>query len=175
MSRTFGIVRACCCVAVLATPACSKPNDQPILFPPAVGVADYRMPPTVVRGPLRTWWKTATTPVRYGEPMPVRITMYCLQGRTRRGRLVRAGIAAADPHLFPLSQYIDLYVGRKFVGNFLIDDTGGAVMGDRIDVWTSDCAEARRFGLRRGLAVRTRGVPKVELSGSAASPATKAP
>jgi 3D (Asp-Asp-Asp) domain-containing protein len=174
MSRALGRVRVCGCVAVLATLACSKPSE-PIQFPPVVVVAEYRMSPTVVRGALRTWWKTATTPVRYDEPMPVRITMYCLQGRTRRGRQVRAGIAAADPHLFPLAQHIDLYVGRKFVGNFLIDDTGAAVRGDRIDVWTSDCAEARRFGLRRGLAVRTHGAPQVQLSGSAASPATIAP
>jgi 3D (Asp-Asp-Asp) domain-containing protein len=161
-------------VGVAGGVACSRPS-QPIQFPPVVVVADYRVAPTVVRGPTRTWWKTASSPVRYGEPMPVRITMYCLQGRTRRGRLVRAGIAAADPRLFPLAQHIDLYVGREHVGNFLIDDTGKAVVGDRIDVWTADCDEARRFGLHRGLAVRVRGAPQVQLSGSAASTAMNRP
>jgi len=154
--------------------ACAKPSE-PVRFPPVVVVADYRMPPTVVRGPLRTWWKLASSPVRYGDPMPVRITMYCLRGRTRRGNLVHAGIAAADPRYFPLAQHVDVYVGRKLVGNFLIDDTGGAVTGDKIDLWTADCAEARRFGIRRGLAVRTHGVPQVQLSGGPASAAVKAP
>lgn len=107
--------------------------------------------------------------------MPVRITMYCLRGRTRRGNLVRKGIVAADPKLFPLARYIDLYVGRKFLGNFLIDDTGKAVTGDRVDVWTADCNEARRFGIRRGLAVRTRAAPQVQLSGLPASAATPSP
>jgi 3D (Asp-Asp-Asp) domain-containing protein len=154
--------------------ACAEPSE-PVRFQPAVVVAEYRMVPAVVRGAARTWWKTARSPVRYGDPMPVTITMYCLRGRTRRGSLVRAGIVAADPRLFPLARYIDLYVGRKFLGNFLIDDTGKAVTGDRIDVWTADCDDARRFGLRRGLAVRTREAPVVQLSGSPASTATKAP
>jgi 3D (Asp-Asp-Asp) domain-containing protein len=167
-------VCALSCVAVTATLACSKPSE-PIRFPPVIVIAEYRMAPAVVRGAVRTWWKTASAPVRYDDPMPVTITMYCLQGRTRRGRLVRPGIAAADPRLFPLAQHIDLYVGRKLVGNFLIDDTGKAVTGNRIDVWTSDCAEARRFGLQRGLAVRTHGAPRVQLAGSAASTSTKAP
>src|SRR4029077_8927124 len=81
------------------------------------------------------------------------VTMYCLQGTTRRGRYVRAGIVAADPRLFPLAHYIELYVGRRYLGRFLVDDTGKRIHGARIDVWTSNCREARRFGLERGTAV----------------------
>lgn len=136
-------------------------------MPPVVVVADYRLSPLAVRGPTRSWWKNVVAPARFGDPMPVGVTMYCLQGRTRRGRLVQPGIAAADPRYFPLAQSIELYVGRKFVGRFLIDDTGKRVIGDRIDVWTADCEEARRFGLQRGLAVRVRGQPRIQLSGSA--------
>ena len=85
--------------------------------------------------------------------MPVGVTMYCLQGTTRRGRYVRAGIVAADPRFFPLSRYVELYVGRTYLGRFLVDDTGLRIVGPRIDVWTPDCREARRFGLQRGTAV----------------------
>jgi 3D (Asp-Asp-Asp) domain-containing protein len=158
------LAAACAFAAVAA--GCSR-SSEPTRFPPVVVVADYRLPPVVVRGPVRSWWKNAGQPVHFGDPMPVHITMYCLQGRTRRGRPVQLGIAAADPRLFPLAGSIELYVGRKAVGRFLIDDTGARVIGDRIDVWTADCAAARRFGIQRGLAVRVRGAPQIELSGSA--------
>lgn len=157
---------AVCVLAASSAGACSR-SDEPIRMSPVVVVADYRMPPVVVRGAARTWWKDATGPVRYGDPLPVGITMYCLQGTTRRGSYVHAGIAAADPRLFPLAQHIELYVGRKYLGQFLIDDTGERIRGDRIDVWTPDCREARRFGLQRGTAMRARAEPQVQLSGSA--------
>ena len=159
-------------LAASSAVACSRP-DGPIRLPPVVVVADYRMPPVVVRGSARGWWKNAGAPVRFGDPMPVGVTMYCLRGRTRRGRLVKPGIAAADPRFFPLAQSVELYVGRKYVGRFLIDDTGKRVVGDRIDVWTADCDESRNFGLQRGVAIRVRGEPQIELSGSAREAATK--
>ena len=127
-------------------------------------MSDYRAPGVVVRGAARNWWKpaltrsggTAAQPVRYGDPLPVGVTMYCLQGTTRRGRYVRPGIVAADPRLFPLSKYVELYVGRKYIGRFLVDDTGKRIRGARIDVWTPNCREAGRFGLQRGTAVLVR-------------------
>lgn len=155
-----------CALGASALSACSRP-DEPLRMPPVVVMADYVMAPAVVRGPTRTWWKDAKGPARFGDPMPVSITMYCLRGRTRRGSLVRAGIVAADPRRFPLAQSIELYVGRKYVGRFLIDDTGKNVDDDRIDVWTDSCAEARSFGIQRGLAVRVHASPAVELAGSA--------
>jgi 3D (Asp-Asp-Asp) domain-containing protein len=100
--------------------------------------------------------------------------MYCLQGTTRRGRYVRAGIVAADPRFFPLAKYIELYAGRKYLGRFLVDDTGKRIRGARIDVWTPSCREARLFGLQRGTAVLVHrepaGQPAVQQAGSAATP-----
>lgn len=154
--------------ALLGATACTR-ADEPIRLPPVVVVADYQLPPAVVRGVGRSWWKNASGPGRYGDPLPVSITMYCLEGTTRRGRRVRPGIAAADPRFFPLAQSIDLYVGREYLGQLLIDDTGTAVKGARIDVWTPDCARARRFGIRRGTAVRVSAAPEIRLSGSATS------
>ena len=153
-------------LSALSAAACAR-SDEPIRFPPVVVVADYRMAPVVVRGASRTWWKNASGPARFGDPLPVGISMYCLKGRTRRDHFVRPGIAAADPRYFPLARHVDLYVGRKYLGQFLIDDTGDRIRGARIDVWTSNCAEARRFGIQRGTAVRVHGAPQVQLSGSA--------
>lgn len=89
---------------------------------------------------------------RAGERVAVSITAYCLQGRTRRGNLVRDGIIAVDRKLFPLGREVDLFIGRSSYGRFLADDTGGVIKGGIIDVWMADCKAARRFGRRRGYA-----------------------
>lgn len=151
--------------ASLASSGCARPAG-PIELPPVVVMAPYRLSGVVVRGATRSWWKLATGPARYGEPLPVTVTMYCLQGTTRRGRYVRSGIVAADPHFFPLARYIELYIGRNYLGRFLVDDTGKRIKGSRIDIWTSNCREARHFGVQRGTAVRVeRAQPSVQLAG----------
>jgi 3D (Asp-Asp-Asp) domain-containing protein len=116
-------------------------------------VSPFRLPGVVVSGAARGWWKLASHPVRFGDPLPVLVTQYCLQGTTRRGRYVRPGIVAADPRFFPLSRYVELYVGTRYLGHFLVDDTGKRIKGARIDVWTADCHEARLFGIAKGTAV----------------------
>ena len=136
---------------LLATAAC-EPGHEPIRHQPVVVMSPYRLSGVLVEGASRAWWKVRA-PTRYGEPLPVGVTMYCLKGTTRRGRYVRGGIVAADPTLFPLAKYIELYVGRTYLGRFLVDDTGTKIRGARIDVWTSSCREARRFGIARGTAV----------------------
>ena len=87
------------------------------------------------------------------EPVPVQFTQYCLKGLTRRDNPVREGIVAADPRVFPLGSYVELFLGEKLLGRFLVDDTGGVVKGNIIDIWTPSCKDAIRFGRRRGYAV----------------------
>ena len=89
---------------------------------------------------------------RAGERIAVTMTAYCLQGRTRRGNLVRDGIIAVDRSVFPLGRAVELFFGRSSYGRFLADDTGRDIVGGRIDVWIEDCRAARRFGRRRGYA-----------------------
>jgi 3D (Asp-Asp-Asp) domain-containing protein len=101
--------------------------------------------------------------LRYGDPLPVEVTAYCLKGLTRRDRYVRQGIVASDPKLFPLARYIEVYVGRKYFGRFLVDDTGKHIKGSRLDIWTPTCREARIFGRQKGTAVlvpRPKGAAK---------------
>jgi 3D (Asp-Asp-Asp) domain-containing protein len=88
-----------------------------------------------------------------GEEIPVSITQYCLKGTTRRGRFVRPGIVAADPRIFPLARYVEVFMGRKYLGRFLVDDTGGNVIGATLDIWTPSCKQAARFGRHSGKAV----------------------
>ena len=87
-----------------------------------------------------------------GEPIAVSITAYCLQGRTRTGTLVRDGIVAADPRVFPLNTEIDLIIGKDTLGRFRVEDTGFLIKGRRLDLWLESCTEARAFGRKRGQA-----------------------
>jgi 3D (Asp-Asp-Asp) domain-containing protein len=88
-----------------------------------------------------------------GEEVPVSITQYCLKGTTRRGRFVRPGIVAADPRIFPLARYVEVFMGKRYLGRFLVDDTGGNVVGATLDIWTPSCSQATRFGRHAGKAV----------------------
>lgn len=88
-----------------------------------------------------------------GEEIPISITQYCLKGTTRRGRFVRPGIVAADPRIFPLARYVEVFMGKKYLGRYLVDDTGGNVIGATLDIWTPSCRQARRFGRHPGKAV----------------------
>ena len=144
-----------CGAMLLGAIACTR-DSRPVTLPPVVVMSPVQLSGAVVRGAERGWWKLASQPARYDEPLPVGVTMYCLSGTTRRGRYVRPGIVAADPRFFPLARYIELYVGEQYLGRFLVDDTGKRIRGARIDVWSSNCSEARRFGLQRGTAVLVR-------------------
>lgn len=87
-----------------------------------------------------------------GRQIRVSLTQYCLQGTTRGDHWVREGIVAADPKLFPLAHYVEVTLGKRFLGRFLVDDTGGKVKGATLDIWNPSCSEARRFGRQTGTA-----------------------
>jgi 3D (Asp-Asp-Asp) domain-containing protein len=74
-------------------------------------------------------------------------TAYSLRGRTASGRQVSKGLIAADPRFLPLGSRVKLEAGL-YSGEYLVADTGGAVRGRRIDIWTPTSREAMRFGRR---------------------------
>jgi 3D (Asp-Asp-Asp) domain-containing protein len=121
--------------------------------PLPVQLEPIRMQGVVVRAATKGWSAKLQRPLKTGEPVPVLVTAYCLSGTTRRGRYVRPGIVAADRKLFPLSRYIELYAGEKYLGRFLIDDTGSRIRGAHIDLWVPTCREAIIFGRQHGTAM----------------------
>ena len=157
------MVVALLCVGTAATVGSRAPTTKrtppapvEILAAPIAATAPaapLRVDGALVRGAERDWAVGRTRALRTGETVPVQLTAYCLQGLTRRDRLVREGIVAADPKLFPLGRYLELYIGRKYHGRFLVDDTGAKIREGILDIWTPSCREARRFGRRRGTAV----------------------
>lgn len=154
-------------VAALGVLLASCTDAEAILLPPVVVQSPILLPGALVQGATKRWYMASYAPPRYGEPVPVEMTAYCLtRTTTRRGRYVRAGIVAADPKLFPLSRYVELYDGRRYLGRFLIDDTGRLIKGNIIDVWMPTCREAKIFGRRKGIAVLVPREPAVSLAGS---------
>jgi 3D (Asp-Asp-Asp) domain-containing protein len=132
---------------------CSDAPSAPITMDPVVVRSPLLLPGAIVQGASSKWFMN-NSPPRYGDPVPVQMTAYCLtRSTTRRGRYVRAGIVAADPRLFPLSRYVELYADGRYLGRFLIDDTGRLIKGNIIDIWMPTCREARQFGRRKGTAV----------------------
>ena len=87
-----------------------------------------------------------------GVSIPISLTQYCVQGETRRGRQTRHGIVASDPRIFPLARYVEVFLGTEYLGRYLVDDTGGNVLGATLDIWNPDCREATRFGRHWGSA-----------------------
>jgi 3D (Asp-Asp-Asp) domain-containing protein len=78
---------------------------------------------------------------------PYVATAYSLRGRTASGRMVSRGLIAADPSVLPLGSRVRLE-HPGYSGEYLVADTGGAIRGRRIDIWTPSSSEAMRFGRR---------------------------
>lgn len=74
-------------------------------------------------------------------------TAYSLRGKTASGQYVTRGLIAADPRVLPIGTRVRLEAG-PWSGEYLVADTGGAIRGRKIDVWTPSTREARQFGRR---------------------------
>ena len=78
---------------------------------------------------------------------PYVATAYSLKGRTASGRMVTRGLIAADPSVLPLGSRVRLE-HPGYSGEYIVADTGGAIRGRHIDIWTPTSSEAMRFGRR---------------------------
>jgi 3D (Asp-Asp-Asp) domain-containing protein len=76
--------------------------------------------------------------------MTVVATAYDLPGTTATGVPVGPGIVAVDPTVIPLGTHMTI----PGYGEGVAADTGGAIIGARIDVWVPDEAAATQWGVR---------------------------
>ena len=83
----------------------------------------------------------------FAAPQTYTATAYSLRGRTASGRPVSRGLIAADPSVLPLGTRVRVEAG-PWSGEYIVADTGGAVRGRRIDIWTPTAREALQFGRR---------------------------
>jgi 3D (Asp-Asp-Asp) domain-containing protein len=66
------------------------------------------------------------------------VTGYVLRGYTATGTYVHPGTCAVDPRVIPLGSYITI----AGLGTCHAEDTGGLILGYRIDVWVPTVAQA---------------------------------
>lgn len=83
--------------------------------------------------------------INFKRAYVMRATAYCIPGgRTKTGAAVRWGIIAVDPSVISLGEnvYVEGY------GNARALDTGGAIRGNRIDLYMNSEAAALSYGVR---------------------------
>ena len=70
--------------------------------------------------------------------------------KTAMGTRARVGAVAVDPRVIPLGSklYIESMDGFPTYGYAVAEDTGGAIKGNRIDLFYSTNAQANKFGRR---------------------------
>lgn len=70
---------------------------------------------------------------------------------TATGKAVKVGYIAVDPKVIPLHSrvYITYPDGSFMYGFAVAEDTGGAIKGNRIDLFFETKAECRQFGVRK--------------------------
>jgi 3D (Asp-Asp-Asp) domain-containing protein len=86
-------------------------------------------------------------PVR--DRMEMSSTKYCLKGQMRTGVHTRDGMAAGDPRVLPLGSVVRVtHPDGRLIGIFVIMDTGGAIKGNKIDLYVDSCREAEDWGRR---------------------------
>jgi 3D (Asp-Asp-Asp) domain-containing protein len=113
----------------------SKPTNAESAIGPSIPVIEKAAAPLVSDGDFEVAPETYTA------------TAYSLRGRTASGKPVSRGLIAADPSVLPLGTRVRVEAG-SFSGEYLVADTGGAVKGRRIDIWTPTAREALQFGRR---------------------------
>ncbi|HEV2590867.1 MAG TPA: 3D domain-containing protein [Gaiellaceae bacterium] len=79
-----------------------------------------------------------------GRTLTVSATGYALGGSTSSGLPVGWGIAAVDPSVIPLGTHMTV----PGYGEAVAADTGGAIIGDTIDLWFPTAAQAEQWGRR---------------------------
>lgn len=72
-------------------------------------------------------------------------TAYSLRGKMANGQNVHLGAIAADPRVLPLGTVVHI----EGMGQFVVKDTGGAIKGNRIDIWMPNRGSAMQFGKRK--------------------------
>ncbi|QEK13374.1 DUF348 domain-containing protein [Crassaminicella thermophila] len=72
-------------------------------------------------------------------------------GITRSGTKVRPGVVAVDPRVIPLGTklYIEALDGSKDYGFASAEDTGGAIKGNRIDLYFESPNDVAKYGKRK--------------------------
>lgn len=129
-------------------------NPKPAAQEKVIEVAG-QIPETVSEPAPATTAAAEVPAVRPGETYSA--TAYSLRGKTASGQFVTRGLIAADPRVLPIGTRVRLEAG-PWSGEYVVADTGGAIRGRKIDIWTPSSREAMQFG-RRAVKLTVLGIP----------------
>ncbi len=76
-------------------------------------------------------------------------TAYSVEGTGASGKWSHPGTVAADRNVLPLNSRIRIYGAGRYSGDYTVEDTGGKVDGQYLDVYMPSRAEAKKFGRQR--------------------------
>jgi 3D (Asp-Asp-Asp) domain-containing protein len=139
-SLLVGLIVFSATPSIADSPLSKSPAQKETKQNPAEALGKFEPTAPTTAGP------TAEEPALVAAS-PYVATAYSLRGRTASGRMVSRGLIAADPSVLPLGSRVRLdHPG--YSGEYLVADTGGAIRGRRIDIWTPSAREAMRFGRR---------------------------
>ena len=96
-----------------------------------------------------------TVDVRPTSSLKFVATAYSLRGKMANGQGVHSGAIAADTRILPIGTIVWI----EGLGQFVVKDTGGAIKGNRIDIWMPNTSSARKFG-RRSVVLKIISKPK---------------
>ncbi|MDO5479520.1 MAG: 3D domain-containing protein [Clostridia bacterium] len=87
---------------------------------------------------------------KYSKVIPAKATAYCDKGKTASGIQSKVGVVAVDPRVIPLGTrlYIEATDGSWSYGVCLAGDTGGAIKGNKVDLFYNTYNECIQFGRR---------------------------
>ena len=120
--------------------------------------------PEIVERGTRNVKTSSRGSFRYSKVMTMTATAYDLSyestgkrpgdrwyGITASGTKVRPGVVAVDPNVIPLGTklYVESLDGTPDYGFCVAEDTGGAIKGNKIDLFFETAEEVRRFGRRK--------------------------
>ena len=124
--------------------------EQRRLLVRAMAAASTTTPPAATSGPApaaRT--AAAPSPAQSASPpggtgSAFVVTCYSGGGSTATGTKPHAGTAAVDPAVLPLRSHFQI----EGLGPFTAEDPGGAIRGNRVDIWHESEAWCQSFGRR---------------------------
>jgi 3D (Asp-Asp-Asp) domain-containing protein len=76
-------------------------------------------------------------------------TAYAVTGITASGEWTHRHVIAADPTILPIGSRIRVERAGRYSGEYVVADTGAAIVGRKLDIYMPSTPECKTFGVRK--------------------------